>query len=357
MPGMRVDKPSISMLGAGAPLEKAIVAFEAGFGGIFSLYVATSEAQPNTLWSTPQLLPLPREMVNSTLANPIVHFAGPQLAYLAYLEFRSDRGFRTTYNARVVRLTRQPPAGFHPWVPDVIFRANDVLIDLQEPGALGRNWRDDIPMSFAVGNASTTPGSPLNHLHIAFRAGTSPTSRIVGADCVDGPAGSGFACGVDDSGAPNIAWRAMPTPNIAPGFAGDQIQPGIVANPENDMVALTWYQQASKGDQIYRAGRVSLDGGGVWGTSRDIAGATANSWEPCPSADFNGGPAFTSYLYYGDYAGSVILPFPFGGLVDPNNPTHVLRSQAIVSGYSSSQYGCIDDGLVTFDQHVEVVVW
>ena len=199
-------------------------------------------------------------------------------------------------------------------------------------------WRDIVPIDFDLGFVG-------QHLYLAFRQLAARGKSIVMLyDCVD--TDPVVSCFVDTQGN-NLNWRVS-TFNAPPVFDdGGQYQPNVTATQDSDGVAIDWYQRKSSSDAAMTTlGAFSSDGANSWSSVYELRNAAS---VPCPSA----GAGADGLHYYGDYVGSVILPFTHTvadiSLV-PSGPW-------IVTAHADSSAGCLNAGEITYDQHVQSVVW
>ena len=305
--------------------------------------VATDEP-----WTPPVRITLPSPDERARIRAPIVRMRDFATAYVAYMI--PHDAFDTTFDlaiARLYRLQRVPATAAEPehlarvdwFAADATFRRPGIAIDPAIPGALGRRWRDVYPISFDVDGIS-------NHLYLAYRELRPQLghSVIVLQDCDESPVGSCLATKTDGG---YDGWRLQEFDDCS--AHGGQYQPFVVAGQDARSVAIVFYERLSDDETDLRVtlrGVYSRDSGDHWS---DLAALrpVANSWVPCPQA--RGAP--NALHAYGDYLASTILPFP-----NPDFPPSP-KEPWILSAHTDSSGGCVDDPTVTFDQHVQTVLW
>lgn len=288
--------------------------------GTLRIRIATSEDAGDT-WSQPQSLTGINDVY--PFKNPIVRLRDSTHAYMAYMLDRS-----TSFDLRIVRLVRQ--AQGQPWTLDgYSFRLANVPFVPNVPGALGRVWRDEAPVSFDIGEGG-------RRLFLEWRnESMSSPSKVILAHCFDDPIASCNSNTATNANSPTWQLRTFN------GLAGERMyQPNVAASriAGKPYVAVTWYGmdgQDPNNIAIQPTGTYSTDLV-TWSPEYDLFPSGA-AFPACP----------TPSGYFGDYTGSTILPLEYG----------VDRLPWIVSAYANSSYGCQNLNEVTYDQHVQAVVW
>jgi hypothetical protein len=295
------------------------------------------ESDPPDYTSKPYLLPISADDEGVPKAHPIARFAGFLQAYIVYLLPRDEEG--TTFDLRVLDVWRKriPPDGLTPWQASIIYRLDSIAIEPTRPGALGRTWRDAVPVSFAVGKGP--------HLYLAWRQRTSSTgkSEVFLLDC---DATAGVSCIVEQSGQNSSGWRirAVGDIGLASPYAGSKYQPVVGADRDSDAVSIAWLEETSPGSaQVSLVGMVSRDGGDIFDSIHDLRTNNGGPWTPCPTAAAV--DASTSH-YYASRASSIVLPY------DP----HFDPAPTTVTAHADSR-DCQSLGELTYDLHVGVLAW
>lgn len=290
--------------------------------GTLAIRIATSDDAGDT-WSQPQSFagindPFP-------FHNPIVRLRDSTHAYLAYMVIPQGSA---NFSLRIVRLSR--PTQGQPWTLDgYAFRLNNVPMNPNAPGALGRFWRDELPMSFDIGEGG-------HRLLLAWRNQSSTTaSKVILVHCVDDPIASCYSDATTNANTPNWQMRMFT------GLSGEYMyQPNVTASriAGKPLVSVVWYgirPQNQNDIAIEPTGTYSMDLA-TWSPEYNIF-PSGSPFQACP----------TPTNYFGDYIGSAILPLEYG----------IDRLPWIVTAYANSSYGCQDLNEVTYDQHVQAVVW
>lgn len=332
-----VDKPSVSI----APDGTAAIAYwqPANTGGDGKVHVVTADAGNFDSWSIDDAIDgtdsnVP-DLTTQVPANPspIIKVIDSRHAYLAFQSgFKVSLGGNGIVSYHVFRLSRRT------LTPGVIkhWRFDSRAVDLDNlilegslpggPTTKSRPWSDPVPGSFAV------TGDVQRHLYVAFRqqnnlAQALNSSQVTMIDCMDSDA---QPCSLSG---PSF-WQTTQFPSLP----GGQFQPAAAA--EGNTVAVTMYHSIG--------GLVTA--GGVYSESSGSPG----SWSPpffypapvptrvCANA-LAGGSGVSSI---GEYTSSVVIP----GFFHEGNPW-------IVSARTDWRGGCVDQNIVTYDQHVQAVVW
>lgn len=335
-----VDKPSLDavpsatvvayLLYAPALASDALWLSTSDFGGAWHQQELTFSP------SAPQLPP------GYVFQNPIVRLVDARTGFLAWLERPRLPVGVFDYYIRVARIARTTGD----WVGTVIYQNDNVQLFPFADGANGTQWRDNIPVSFDIGNV----GNPLGpHLYVAFRKrerralDSLPVSQVHVDDC---PAAS--QCSV------NAGWRDTNFYSVV-GASGDQLQPNVSAFDGNESVAIVWYQQLSAGFGEFPLpdarqtvfGTYSTDGLNTRGFRLELQLPAPIRYHACP----------TTQYYWGDY---------FDSLLIQNRTYHAdipgfnlpITTPWIVTAHADSRGGCELQGpTVARDQHVEAVVW
>jgi len=327
--GLPPGEPSLARNGT-----DTVIAFTDTIRG--QLFLLLAEGEPPT-FDPPYLLPIDDDDVGIPKAHPVVRLASGILGYVAYMLPRDDRG--STFDLRVAVMVRElTPYGYTPWKGQVAYALDGVTIDATRPGALGRTWRDDVPIDLSLGYGP--------HVYVTFRQPSSRTgsSEVFLLDCDARPVSN---CGVGADGSNTLGWtlaalddRVASTP-----FTGGKYRPRISADPFGSAVAISWMQEVTPGSaQVTLAGTVSTTTGGVtFGPAIDLRAGNGGPWTPCPTA----GLVDATDHSYGSHDALVTLPFVGGQYEEP----------VVVGAHVDSSGGCLDLGQLTFDQHVEVTTW
>ena len=337
--GNALDKPSLSTSG-----NTAVVAFLSDFNQAFNLFLLTSENQGDTWASFPLHTPDDPLPTITTKMNPIVQLRSSTVGYVSY---QLPNNGISNFGVRIVKMTRSGIGASWTASPTLVY-GDSVNIDLAPPAALNKTWRDWVPTSFDVGEGG-------NHLYLTYRrqivSNGTTKSVVTLADCVDnGPAACTFSGNVLSAG-----WRIQ---TFQPTSAeGGMYQPNVTASklprPNDTLVALSWYQQSSTdpaNPKLEPHGVYSRNGGTGWGPVQDLNPAT-NPYAPCPIGNGSQGQPGG---YYGDYFGSAILPpIDFTPILGPGSAYFPW----VVTVYASSTAGCFNLPGMTYDQHVQGVVW
>jgi hypothetical protein len=210
-------------------------------------------------------------------------------------------------------------------------------------GALGRSWRDEIPIAFDVGSTS--------HLWLALRrdatVGTTTLSQTQLYGCHDGVG----TCLGDTT---INGWsKTTFEPPVNP-VTGHQYQPQVAAREGTPYVAVTYYSNLSTNDAdplISFFGAFSVDDGASFSPPFDLLFPQPPQ-APCPDAVSStgkcaGGPRGS---YFGDYTATSILPYTLRTI-------GAVRFPLIVSAHADSRAGCVAVDQLTFDQHVQTEIW
>jgi hypothetical protein len=327
--GMSPGEPSLARDGT-----DTVIAFTDTVQG--ELYLLLAAGQP-PIFDLPYHLPIDGDDVGVPKAHPIVRLASGILGYVAYMLPRDDRG--STFDLRVAVLVRQlTQFGYTPWQAQVSYALNGVTIDASRPGALGRTWRDDVPIGLSLGYGP--------HVYVTYRQPSSRTgsSEVFLLDCDARPVPN---CSIGADGQNSLGWtlaalddRVASTP-----FTGGKYRPRVSADPFGSALAISWMQEVSPGSaEVTLAGTVSTDPNGVgFGPAMDLRAGNGGPWTPCPTA----GLVDASDHSYGSHDALVLFPFVGGQDEDP----------VVVGAHVDSSDGCLELGELTFDQHVEVTRW
>ena len=327
-----VDKPSLDMKDGVAAITYIQV-----LGNNPGVYITSSDQANNyENWLAPAMLSF--NFSGDTFQNPIVKLFDRFNGYVSVIR-RAQGGAPRVYDVQVARISRQSINA--PWAITsfaLILRFRDAA-RTAPGGPLNnpRDWRDRIPMSFAVGGASG------RHLFVADKnTNISGVSNVELFDCEDTPPffGEPPACRIDSNSNP-VNWRGQTLGGVT-----NRYQPNVTASPGSDEVAVTWYQQFSNTSSsfLFFAGLRSHNNAGNW--AAPLLNARP-AQVPCPDPSSDGEGAH----YWGDYTASFILPFPY---------TNSSGDRRIVSARADSGGGCFDvvsDPDITFDQHVQATAW
>lgn len=327
--GRPPGEPSLGRAG-----NATLVAYTDRVKGELQLVVADGE--PPALGAA-YAVPIERDDVGVPKAHPIVRMVTGLKAYVAYLLPRDDEG--TTFDLRMALLTRDVTKfGLSPWQGLVVFRLNDVAIDATRPGALGRTWRDDAPVAFAVGHGP--------RLYLAYRQRSSRTgsSEVFVAQC---DASTMQSCAVESDGTNATSWSVSAVADLVPSAVppGGQLRPLVAADALGSAVAFGWMQEVTPGSsQVTLFGTLSTSDAGLQlGAATDLrAGAGGGPWTPCPTAATVDAVTHS----YGAHDALVVVP-----------PGPTANGPAVVGAHVDSSGGCEDLGPLTFDQHVAVSPW
>jgi hypothetical protein len=331
IPGRPPGEPSMDRAGS-----TALVVYADRPQG--ELQILTGNADPFEFPNPPAAVPIDRDDVGVPKVHPIVRSVDGTHAYVAYLLPRDEQG--TTFDLRVA-LLYHPLAllQFVPWQGLVVFRLDNVAIDATRPGGLGRAWRDDAPVSFAVAYGP--------RLYLAFRERSSSTgrSRVYLAQC---DASLGSNCAIQADGTNSAGWATFAVDDLVastPFPAAGQYRPVVAADRFGSAVAVSWMQEVQPGStEVTLAGAVSTaDAGLELGPAMDLREGNGGAWTPCPTAGLVGAALHS----YGDHDAVVVLPF------DPKTAS----TATVVGAHVDSSGGCQDLGALTFDQHVAVSTW
>jgi hypothetical protein len=331
IPGRPPGEPSMDRAGT-----TAMVVYTDRVQG--ELQLLTGAADPFDFPYPPAAVPIDRDDVGVAKAHPIVRSVDGTHAYVAYLLPRGEQG--TTFDLRVAFLYHPLTLlQFEPWHGLVVFRLDNVAIDATRPGGLGRAWRDDAPVSFAVAYGP--------RLYLAFRelSTQTGTSRVYVAQC-DATLGSN--CAVEADGTNSTGWSIFAVDDLVastPFHAGGQYRPVVAADRYGSAVAVSWMQEVQPGSTgVTLAGAASTaDAGLELGPAIDLRQGNGGPWTPCPTAGLVGGALHS----YGDHDALVVLPF------DPKTAS----APTVVGAHVDSSGGCQDLGELTYDQHVAVSPW
>lgn len=335
------DKPSIAMAGG-----TAVVAYvklnppTPTVDGPNEIRLVTAIGGDFDHWGPEETL---RFSTTGNLQNPIVRLVDASHGYLAFETF--PLGGITNPVLSILRIHRGSMGSQQLWfIDNTSFARQFDLDDELVPGgptSSPRKWDDGLPTSFDLGGASG------RHLYVGYRtrdgvgcnSDVLQCSSVFVEDCIDDPPGR---CTTTS------AWRrARFRPAIIDPSnpRGRQLQPSVAASRSSDGVALTWYEQVGYLDsRIFFRGMRSNNGADSWVEPLSLRNRPA--YDPCPSAavrELRGDG--TPIHYFGDYHASFLFPAGPGA-----TPT-------VVSAYADSRGGCIEQGDLTFDQHVQVLVW
>jgi hypothetical protein len=260
----------------------------------------------------------------------------------AYLAYKVGVG---TYDVRIVRMTRSG-SGNGTWNVDATsFHLSQVQAVLGAPGSPSLNpsrpWRDFDPVDFDVGMSGTRL-----YLVIAERGANTQTVHLFWCDDTSlGACSWTPANGTQpEMNSPN--WNEQ-TFQLPLSQQAGQLQPGVAADVGGPGVAATWYQftDFTTAASLVAAGAYSNDGGLTWSRGFQLS----NPFGACATVGSDTPP----YHYFGDYVGSVVLPFPLNSpeinLVSPRPWT--------ITAHADSEQGCFNMGDLTYDQHVQAVLW
>lgn len=326
------DKESMSSRGSTVMLVYRDTGMDGG-----SLKAATSDDH-GTTFGAPQFLFVPNSPPMK-FHSPIVVLtgnAGPPLfiATEAYVAYIARSGNVDAYELRIARLTRTRFDVTWTVAATEVYRSPaNIQINPAPLGWMSKAWRDEIPISFAVG--------PRHHLWLAFKAkATTPSGmkdQIVLADCSDTSPGS--TC----TGNPNSGWRQRVLgPTYVPN--GGQHQPRVAVR--DNVVTVGWYENIFNSQTQYEdVGIFSEDSGENFGSRIDVSPEGGNT-EPCVSPPLD--PMAAGY--YGDYSSSVILPLRYPVAPDVSTPW-------IVTTFANSKAVCQINGNFVGEQHVRATVW
>jgi hypothetical protein len=328
IPGLPPGEPSLARSGV-----DTVIAFTDTVQGDLFLLIAPTD--PPT-FEPPYLVPISGDDVGVFKAHPVLRLASSTVGFVAYMLPHDDRG--TTFDLRVTAIVRTlTPFGYTPWQGYVAYRLDGVTIDPTRPGALGRTWRDDVPLGLTIGYGP--------HVYVTFREPSSRTgwSEILLLDC---DASWLPDCDVQADGSNSFSWTlaALDDRVASNPFTGGKYRPRVSADPFGSAIALSWMQEVQPGSaEVTLAGTVSTTMGGVtFGPAMDLRADSGGPWTPCPTA----GLADATDHSYGSHDALVTLPFVGGQDEEP-----------IVIGAHVDSSSCLDLGQLTFDQHVAVTTW
>lgn len=345
-----VDKPSVDILG-----DVAVIAFdEPQVPGDQGIHFVTSVDGGLTFPISDALASdfPPGTPLLLRVGSPLVKLFSPSSGYIAYLANQIDNmDGSATASPEIARIDLTDPS--NPalgWTATKVFALSvPTRFQNRVRGGQSREWRDVVPTSFAVGTAhiNLIGGGSIDapHLYYAFHEfdGTAAQDVVVLWDCIDALANG---CAVQSSGEPGPAWRVRTfAPNLPQAqVGGPELQPSVAALRGTATVALEWYQGTTRALTlpIWNIGVFSTNGGDTFTPQSNLRAEFANSaYVPCPS--FAGDAAGHSF---GDYVGTIILPF---ALNRAGNPWLVTTS-----GYSNH---CLARGNITDDQIIQALVW
>jgi hypothetical protein len=269
---------------------------------------------------------------------PILRRSDTNYGYLAYLVPRDAMG--SLADLVVMRTDRiklttfpdvtEPVKTVDHWKPrDVIFHRDAIAIDPLVPGALGRRWRDAIPIALELGDYG-------HHVYVAYReiVPNYGRSAIVVYECDDEPVGRCLS--IEDAAGYDDGWTRHEIDDCS--AHGGQYQPTLAAAVYGHEVAVSFYQRVANDSSDLRlslVGARSHDDGGDWDKPVDLRAGVR--WTPCPSAR---GPLFAPHQI-GDH---------FATWIGED------ASSIAVTAFVDSTT-CEDHGDATYDQHVATVTW
>ena len=338
------DKPSISMAGGTSVVAyvKLPTAGTPSTDDQNEIRLATATGGDFDFWG-------PEETVFSTptqeFQNPIVRLVDATHGYLAF-EKASLSGLSAA-EVSIVRIHRGTlPSQQYLWFLDGTARTRRLDLDDQlvpgGPASSPRRWDDSLPMSFDVGGPSG------HHLYVAFRtreknctADTRSCSAVFVEDCGShnpvgrrrGRRAALHKLPVDHCQPVESAWKAT-SANVSAARAGDGV---AESHPGTSRLSYA-------DTRIFFRGARSGDGAGSWVEPLSLRSRPV--YDPCPSAAVRETTSDgRDFHYFGDYQASFV--FPAGAGATPS----------VVSAYADSRGGCVAQGDLTYDQHVQVLAW
>lgn len=334
-----VDKPSVSIANGTAmiaywdvpPIQNGVgdgnIHVVTAFGGLFDVWTPDDSIAGTAV-----------SMANP---SPIIKVVDEDHAYLGFQSGnRTATGSALTYH--VFRLVRSTVGG-HTWaLGSSALDLPGIVLEPSIPGGPNGNDRpiaDTVPESFTV-------GGPLNnHLFVAYRTRTSgpnapAQSQVFVIECYD----------VNFASCTSATWHVHTFKSFSTNpndpVPGGQFQPSVSVDV-NDVVAVNWYDTVSATDERFSAAGVfSLQGGksGTW--SDPVAFPAPAPQTPCANKQSTDSVGTHSI---GEYTATVVIPGQAFQLF-PYRPW-------VVSARADWRGGCQDLGQVTFDEHVQSVVW